>query len=335
LDQWRKNLAKNKAIQLSAGVVFLSLWLWACAGQIHKEQNKSQCDFARHLPSMGTIFELHYVDNCVTDRTSLILSAQELLNRWEASASLYQPESEISRLNQIGELLNPSEEFLWFMKIAVVHAEQTYGYFDPTIWPVLQLIQSSFKKTGKAPPVRAIENLRPLVGFKFIHMDNKAIRLERKGVQVTLDGLVKGLAVDKLAEMFEQAGLYNYMLNFSGNARWRGHSASGASWKVVIENPKTGTYIPVPESAHAMATSAPTFNYYSADKRWHHLIDPKSLRPANLWISATVLGPSAGVCDALSKIFVMPESAIRKIFAEHYPEYSYWLFDPTGHAVNH
>src|SRR4051812_2503619 len=68
------------------------------------------CRETIHIPSMGTVFEVQYVSAC-----GHTISGGEIKHRlelWEASMSLYQPQSEIRQLNRDGILRNPSSDFV-------------------------------------------------------------------------------------------------------------------------------------------------------------------------------------------------------------------------------
>ncbi|MBX9769418.1 MAG: FAD:protein FMN transferase, partial [Bdellovibrionales bacterium] len=77
---------------------------------------------------MGTTFELHAVVPCgsVND-TSRMLEVKNILDRYETALSLYQSDSEISRLNRIGWLLSPSPVFLEAIRLALQHSAETEG----------------------------------------------------------------------------------------------------------------------------------------------------------------------------------------------------------------
>jgi thiamine biosynthesis lipoprotein len=190
------------------------------------------------------------------------------------------------------------------------------------ILPVLNLIQQSFKQKQQPPPPAELQALKPLLDLGKIQVKGRALRLAQ-GMMLTFDGVAKGDAVDRVVERLEAAGLQNYLVNFSGNMRWRGEKSAGKPWKLQSWNPIQKTGVDLPSlKAGRVASSGPEHAAYSKDRAWHHLIDPQSLRPARNWSQTTVWGPSAAICDLLSTAtFAMSEAEIRETLQKHFPDY--------------
>ena len=136
---------------------------------------------------------------------------------------------------------------------------------------------------------------------------------------------------DKVFEIFNAKSFAGILLNFSGNMKWSGKKADGEAWKIVAWNPvlKKSENIFVPKSG-SIASSGPEHNSFSANKKWHHLIDPFSFKPVNYWVQTTVIGKQAEVCDILStSFFVMKKNKIKKILA-NFPDYQVLVVDANG-----
>ncbi len=116
--------------------------------------------------------------------------------------------------------------------------------------------------------------------------------------------------------------------------RLKGAHLDGRPWSVAILNPVDRGTIPAAiSSGEAIASSGVDYASFTKDKRWHHIIDPTTLKPANHVVGSTVIGPSAATCDVLSTaVFVMGPSRTREIMARHYPQYRYWMVD-AGNRV--
>jgi FAD:protein FMN transferase len=289
------------------------------------------CQKDLHIPSMGTVFELQYVAGCEGhDLIGREIKAK--LDRWEASMSLYQSQSEISRLNRYGILEDPSADFLRLLNISIGHSRGTNGYFDITIWPVLQLIKASFKLKGVPPSKEALDNLRPFIGVTNIELSNQ-VRFKRKGVMISLDGIAKGFAVDEIGKWLKEVRISNFLINFSGNMLAGGYRADNKPWTVGVPDPNTGELITIELHDEAIASSAVDYSFYSSDKKWHHLIDPHTLRPAGGVVATTIVGPSATTCDVLSTAtFAIGLSRAKKILAENYPKYRYWIYEAKDNS---
>ena len=283
---------------------------------------------------MGTTLQIIAVEPCgVGKLRTLLPQAQRLLDRYEKSLSLYQSESEIRRLNRQGFLEHPSPEFLETLASGLKHAELTHGTFDPTVRSVMRAIEA--RRPGELNNKLAAQlrrRFRHLINYRRVRYTASRVWFEKPGVEVTFDGSAKGLAADRVADLLQRNGFDHFVVNFSGNMKIRGSDLDGQRWRVAIDDPKGGEIV-FQKPVEAISTSAPTFNHYTPDRRWHHLIDPKLAGPSRRYLQATVIGPSAEVCDILSTAaFVGNRSAVQRIF-RNYPDYDYWLFLPDGSIV--
>jgi hypothetical protein len=95
------------------------------------------CHWQRLFPSMGTYLKLILVAPCDSTKVSFSLNnihekIDNLLNEIETKLSLFQEESEVSRLNREGTLTQPSKHLSYLINQAQYHGERTRGYFDFT-----------------------------------------------------------------------------------------------------------------------------------------------------------------------------------------------------------
>ncbi|MCB0404779.1 MAG: FAD:protein FMN transferase [Bdellovibrionales bacterium] len=278
---------------------------------------------------MGTVFEVQYLRACgAADSPHLELEKQiqDRLDTIEASMSLYQSKSEISRLNRQGHLDDLSPDFRSVLEQALDYSKLTEGYFDITIWSVLEEIQASFKKHGRPPEPTKLQPYAKLVDSALVQLEGSTIKFSRPGVKVSTDGIAKGYAVDEVAEYLLERGVSNFLINFSGNIRTHGKKVDG-QWKVAIQNPLTGEIFDIDLRQGAVASSGLEYASYSKDHKWHHLINPRTLLPARELAGSSVAGPSATVCDALSTaVLVMGRKNADRILSKNFPHYRFWTF---------
>ena len=131
---------------------------------------------------------------------------------------------------------------------------------------------------------------------------------------MTLDvgAIAKGYAVERVAQMMEDAGMTGYLLNVGGNVRTIGQRSDEEKWSVGIENPGIEggddyiSYLKI--SDLSLVTSGSYQRYYVVDGvRYHHIIDPDTLMPGNRYLSVSILASHSGMADGLSTaIFNMP-----------------------------
>ena len=145
------------------------------------------------------------------------------------------------------------------------------------------------------------------------HTDLNALVIDEAARTVTITdpkmrldvgALAKGYAVERVAQSMEASGISGYILNVGGNVRAVGKKPDGSGWTVGLENPidTGGDYLAyLSLTKEALVTSGSYQRYYVVDgKRYHHIIHPDTLMPAEGFASVSVITPHSGNGDALS-----------------------------------
>jgi thiamine biosynthesis lipoprotein len=120
----------------------------------------------------------------------------------------------------------------------------------------------------------------------------------------TLDpsGMVKGWSIERAAEILEDHGLTDFLINAGGDIAVRGRPSKDDQWSVGIRHPEhAGLFAAVLEVTGpiAVATSA-TY------ERGAHIVDPRTGRPTTELASVTLVGPDLTYADAYATaVFVM------------------------------
>ena len=153
------------------------------------------------------------------------------------------------------------------------------------------------------------------------------------GTSLEPSGLVKGWSIERAAAILERHGAQNFMINGGGDIAVRGHRREDEKWRVGIRHPEvTHKFAAVLDVGGplAIATSA-------LYERGPHIIDPRSGRPAEGLLSATVLGPDLTYADAYATaLFVMGLDGLTWLMQDH-PDYGALLItdDRRTHSTPH
>ena len=141
------------------------------------------------------------------------------------------------------------------------------------------------------------------------------VYLEDPEMSLDVGAIAKGYATEKTAQAMEKAGFVNGMISVGGNVRTIGSKldkGKAVPWSVGIQNPdlnsaKKTLYI-LNVSEYSLVTSGIYERYYTVNgKNYHHIIDPKTLMPADHFVSVSIVCPDSGLADALSTaVFIMP-----------------------------
>jgi thiamine biosynthesis lipoprotein len=228
----------------------------------------------------------------------------------EAQMSTYQPDSLISYINRSDstQWLQVLDSFCRKVERSQQISELTGGAFDITVGPLVNLWGFGPDDMISEPPDDdAIAALKAVTGYKQLQTDcsRPAIRKNIAGLMLDMSAIGKGFAADRVAELLEELGFEDYLVEIGGELRLRGHNAAGKPWAIGIEAPLEGVRKPhtiVHLTDTAMATSGDYRNYFEAGgQRYSHTIDTRTGRPVTHSVaSVTVVDPSAWRADALA-----------------------------------
>ena len=153
-----------------------------------------------------------------------------------------------------------------------------------------------------------------------LSLTGNTVTSRNKEVALDFGGYLKGVALDRAANILRQQGIHNALINIGGNVMALG-SKEGRPWRVGIQHPRQSGPLATLELAdgEAIGTSGDYQRFFELDgKRYPHLLDPRSGYPDNQTQAVTILipaGPKAGtLSDAGSKpIFIAGPEAWRQV----------------------
>lgn len=122
-------------------------------------------------------------------------------------------------------------------------------------------------------------------------------------MSLDLGAVAKGYAAEQAARALKAAGFDGYALNLGGNVRTLGRKGDGSAWISGVQDPKNAAaYLLRLELTDAsLVTSGSYQRWYEVEgRRYHHIIDPRTLYPREEFLSVSILCPDSGRADALS-----------------------------------
>ena len=122
---------------------------------------------------------------------------------------------------------------------------------------------------------------------------------------IDVGAIGKGYVTELLYGMLKEAGVDSFALNIGGNLRTIGVKPDGTEWSTGITNPDRDSVesfvCRVRMGDTSLVTSGDYERYYMVgNKKYHHIIDPATLAPANYFSSVSVFTPDSALADALS-----------------------------------
>ena len=232
--------------------------------------------------------------------------------------------SELTALNDAiaaGQSLEVSPEMAGYIQEAQTISRQGDGLFDPGIGRLVALWgfhNDEFK--AQLPPPEAITAwLAAHPSIADIKVEGNRVSSSNRQVALDFGGYLKGVALDRAAELLHRQGINNALINIGGNLLALGDK-QGRKWKVGIQHPRQSGPLALVELAdgEAIGTSGDYQRYFELDgQRYIHLLDPRTGHPVTHTEAITVLipkGPKAGMLsDASSKpIFISGPEGWRK-----------------------
>ncbi len=275
---------------------------------------------------MGTDVTITVVAKSVEEGAAAIDAGMAELHRLDAMMSLYKNDSEITRVNLAAgkHPVKVSPEMIEVVQDAEVVSKLSGGVFDVTIGPLVVLWQMRLKE-GKIPTDREIARIRPLVNYRNIEVDRKAstIFLKKPGMIMDFGGM-KGYTADRAADVIRKRGITNAIIAVAGDIWVMGHREDGKPWKIGVQHPreKDKTLAVLDLSDKYISTSGDYERFVIREnKRYHHIIDPRTGKPSKGVISATLIGNKGAFIDPLTKApFILgPEKGleiVKKVGAE-------------------
>ena len=136
-------------------------------------------------------------------------------------------------------------------------------------------------------------------------------------------GYVKGWAADLVSEQLIKQGAKHIQVNAGGDISVRGGKDANTPWKLAVAHPSIKGEI---SKLYSITTGAIATS--GSAERGDHIIDPHTKTIAVGARSATVIGPDAGISDALATALVVSGRDGASWFAkDELSEYSCWVVD--------
>ncbi|HEY0940888.1 MAG TPA: FAD:protein FMN transferase [Steroidobacter sp.] len=260
-------------------------------------------------PTMGTTYSIKVASAPDTvDAHTLRVAADEVLARIDRSMSGYREDSEISRFNASPstDWYEVSRDLATVVDYALEVSRESGGAFDITVGPLIAAW--GFGAAGEPndlPDESQLAQLKARVGHEKLQarLDPPALRKSAAALQIDLNGIAPGYAVDLMAERLQALQVTQFVIDIGGEVRAQGRNARGELWRIAVEKPidaESEPYAIVQLDNAAVTTSGEYRHYYDRDgRRYSHTIDPRTGWPVQHSLaSVVVIGPSSMYTDA-------------------------------------
>ncbi len=213
----------------------------------------------------------------------------------------------------VGEAVTVSTDLMRMLQYGKQAYTLTDGKVNMAMGSVLCLWHQARNAEKPLPPSNAaLSAANQHTDITNVVLDTAAGTVQLTDTAMSLDvgAFAKGLAAQWVAQYAVDLGVHSALISVGGNVVAVGDK-QGKPFIIGIENPKNPQehLLTVDVQNCAVVTSGDYQRYFEVDGvRYHHLIDPDSLQPAQYFASVSVIGPDSGMADILSTaLFLMPQ----------------------------
>jgi thiamine biosynthesis lipoprotein len=284
---------------------------------------------------MGTRVEITALGQDRAVLESAVEAAFAEIGRVEGLMSNYREGAEVWRINA-GAGRDPvvvDPEVFGLIEVSTIISIRSQGAFDVTVGA----LKGAWSFNPDHPRRATAEELAarlPLIGWEKIILDpiGPAVGLLRPGMGIDLGGIAKGYAADQAMAVLKSRGVTMALVALSGDILAMGRHGD-RPWEVGIQDPRRQDAVlgTLPLADSAISTSGDYEKYFMQDgKRFSHLLNPQTGRPADQCQSVTVIAPVGWLADAMATaIFVLgPEQGMA--LAQSTPGISVFIIAADG-----
>ncbi|CAM2821323.1 FAD:protein FMN transferase [Flavobacterium frigoris] len=300
----------------------------------------SQVEQTKTVNLMGSVFQITLVDSDSISADQNINKAISEIERIENLISEWRPQTQISQVNQNAGIkpIKVDKEVFELTKKAIWFSEISNGAFDISI-VAMDKIWKFDGTMEKLPSRKVIKKSIRNVNYKNIVLDsiNSTIFLSKKGMKIGFGSIGKGYAADKARELMLELGIKAGIINAAGDLATWGTQINGNPWRIGVNNPlETGETIKILEfSTNNAVTTSGNYEKYAEieNKRYSHIINPKTGYPSTELISVTIIGKNAEMCNGFSTSIMVLGLVKGLELIEKYPDYQYLIVNSKENII--
>ncbi len=275
---------------------------------------------AQSFDYFDTVTSILGYEESKSDFDSVCQEIFESLSYYHKLFTIYESYEDMHNLFSVNELQDGAHQtvkvdaaLIEFLLYAKEVYEKTDGKVNIamgsmlSIWHEYRANAMTDPSTAEIPPMEKLTAASEHTNIEHLLIDQKNGTVTLTDPEMLLDvgAVAKGYAVEMIASSLEKKGITGYVINVGGNVRTIGTKTGGEKWIVGIENPLETDGSPYSAllalADESLVTSGSYQRYYEvAGQKYHHIIDPDTLMPAEGYMSVSVVCKSSADADALT-----------------------------------
>lgn len=265
------------------------------------------------------------------------------VHRVERLLTVYRDDSPVAELNaraSAGPAVVTPELFELLLECRRLW-ESTGGAFDPASQALITLWRSC-REEDRVPTQVEIDAALSCSGMGQVRLlpadpdeADAAPQVEflAEGLGLNFGAIGKGYAIDRAAAVLRAGGLNDFLVHGGHSSlRAAGGHAGQSGWPVGLKNPlfTEAEYLTLLVRDQALGTSGSNIQFYRhGGRRYGHILDPRSGRPAASLLSVSVVAHTAVEADALSTALYVLGLEKSRQYCDTHPSVSAILTPPV------
>ena len=314
------------------------------------------------LKYFGTSITISLYQAPTEQTRASLCRALSVIQEYHYLASDYSTYPHVTNVKSVNEAPGQSHDIDPQLTALIASAidwhEQSRGRFNIALSPVIALWRAQRfacekqKDNCSIPAEMALKQAAEHIDVDKIRLDRQSNKIQlAEGMSIDLGGIAKGWMVEKLYDQLIRDGISRFVINAGGNIRHYGLHPSGRYFNIAIEDPicrqnhyrsskcqsEQGRYHELIAGSDLTVVSSGNYlKYFMVDgKKYHHIIDPKTLYPETEGISVTViLSDNQIYADVISTmLFLMPVDEGLEYVNSHPWIEAIWYINAKGEKI--
>ena len=232
-----------------------------------------------------------------------------LLKAFDYSMSAYNPESQLSQINN-GDDIVVDKFFTDIFNNSVYLNKISGGAFDPTVSPLVSAWGFGKHKDMRRPSQNELDSILQFVGLGKVSLqDGKVVKTDPR-IKLIFNANAQGYSVDIICQWFLDSGYTDFLVEVGGETRAFGLNRNGIPWRVGIDSPIDGSTEEDREiqavvsltDGKSLCTSGNYRNFFVEDGvKYSHELDPVTGCPKrDSLLSVAIIAESGVMSDGLA-----------------------------------
>ncbi len=303
-------------------------------------------EYHREVYAMDTVMTLtaygSYAEAALTAGESVILSMEAMLDPELPTSTVYAMNhaggASVSVPGQIARMLQTAQTvYTQSNKLGI-------NSLDLSIYPLVKLwgfVDSSYYVPSEAEisDARARLQFDQVILSSFPSSGSYEVSMPYS-CELSFGAIAKGCTAAYVIDAMRNAGVTSGIISLGGNIQTLGLKPDGSKWRIGIADPNSpDNYLGILTAGETAVVTSGSYQRNFPDPRtgklYHHIIDPRTGRPAdNSLVSVTIICEDGAMADALSTaMFVLGETNAMRYWRTYGKDFEMILVNKDNEVV--